>query len=206
MEQRTEEWYAIKLGKVSGSGVKNVRAKIKTGESATRRNYRMKLVMERLLGKPLEDNFTNAYMERGIEMEPIARAMYEAASGNMVDEVAWIPHPTIEGFGVSPDGLVGDEGMVEIKCPSMPVHIGYWLDGTPPAEYRDQMLAQLACSGRKWVDFVSFDDRVADDMQLVIVRFEPSNKEIEELEQDVIKFLDEVEQDLIKINQKRNKR
>lgn len=206
MEQRSTEWHEIRAGKVTGSGVKNVRAKVKSGEAAGRRNYRMKLIMERILCKPLEDGYTNSYMERGVEQELVARARYEAEAGVLVDEVAWIPHPTIEGFGVSPDGLVGDEGMVEIKCPSMPVHIGYWLDGTPPAEYKDQMLAQLSCSQRKWVDFVSFDDRVAEDMQLVIVRFEPLKKEIEDMEKEVVKFLEEVDQELIKINQRRNQK
>lgn len=209
MEQKTEEWYAIRAGKASGSGVKNIRAKIKSGESATRRNYRMKLVMERLLGRPLEDGYSNAYMERGTEMEPIARAMYEAESENMVDEVAWVPHPTIENFGVSPDGLVGTDGLVEIKVPSMPVHIGYWLDamdGKVPTDYTDQMLAQLACTQRKWCDFVSYDDRVVEDMQLVVIRFEPDRKEIEELEKEVKQFLHEVDQEVLKINQRRNKK
>lgn len=209
MEQKTEEWYAIKAGKASGSGVKNIRAKIKSGESATRRNYRMKLVMERLLGRPLEDGYSNAYMERGTEMEPIARAMYENYSNVLVDEIAWVPHPSIDNFGVSPDGLVGSEGLVEIKVPSMPVHIGYWLDaieGKVPTDYTDQMLAQLACTQRKWCDFVSYDDRVVEDMQLVVIRFEPDRKEIEELEKEVKQFLDEVDQEVLKINQRRNQK
>lgn len=206
MEQKTEEWYQIKAGKASGSGVKNIRAKVKSGESATRRNYRMKLVMERLLGRPLEDGYSNAFMERGTEMEPIARAMYENYAEVLVDEIAWVPHPTIENFGVSPDGLVGTDGLVEIKVPSMPVHIGYWLDamdGKVPTDYTDQMLAQLACTGRQWCDFVSYDDRVVEDMQLVVVRFQPDRKEIEELEKEVEKFLEEVNQEVEKIQAKR---
>lgn len=206
MEQKTEEWYQIRAGKASGSGVKNIRAKVKSGESATRRNYRMKLVMERLLGRPLEDGYSNAFMERGIEMEPIARAMYENYAEVLVDEIAWVPHPTIENFGVSPDGLVGTDGLVEIKVPSMPVHIGYWLDamdGKVPTDYTDQMLAQLACTGRQWCDFVSYDDRVVEDMQLVVIRFQPEKKEIEELEKEVEKFLEEVNQEVEKIQAKR---
>lgn len=206
MEQRSDEWYQIKAGKASGSGVKNIRAKVKSGESATRRNYRMKLVMERLLGRPLEDGYSNAFMERGTEMEPIARAMYENYAEVLVDEIAWVQHPTIENFGVSPDGLVGTDGLVEIKVPSMPVHIGYWLDamdGKVPTDYTDQMLAQLACTGRQWCDFVSYDDRVVADMQLVVVRFQPDRKEIEELEKEVEKFLEEVNQEVEKIQAKR---
>lgn len=206
MEQRSEEWYQIKAGKASGSGVKNIRAKVKSGEAAGRRNYRMKLVMERLLGRPLEDGYSNAYMDRGTEVEPIARAMYENYAEVLVDEVAWVPHPIIENFGVSPDGLVGTDGLVEIKCPSMPVHIGYWLDamdGKVPTDYTDQMLAQLACTGRQWCDFVSYDDRVVEDMQLVVVRFQPDRKEIETLEKEVEKFLEEVNQEVEKIQAKR---
>ena len=206
MEQKSEEWYQIKAGKASGSGVKNIRAKVKSGESATRRNYRMKLVMERLLGRPLEDGYSNAFMERGTEMEPIARAMYENYAEVLVDEIAWVPHPTIENFGVSPDGLVNTDGLVEIKVPSMPVHIGYWLDamdGKVPTDYTDQMLAQLACTGRQWCDFVSYDDRVVEDMQLVVIRFQPEKKEIEELEKEVEKFLEEVDKEVEKIQAKR---
>jgi hypothetical protein len=169
----------------------------------------MKLVMERLLGRPLEDGYSNAFMERGTEMEPIARAMYENYADVLVDEIAWVPHPSIENFGVSPDGLVGEDGLVEIKVPSMPVHIGYWLDAMDakmPTDYIDQMLAQLACTGRKWCDFVSYDDRVVEDMQLVVIRFEPDRKEIEELEKEVEQFLNEVDQEIIKINQRRNQK
>ncbi len=206
MEQRSQEWLAIKAGKVSGSGVKNIRAKVKSGEAAGRRNYRMKLVMERLLGRPLEDGYTNTYMDRGTEVEPIARAMYENYAEVLVDEIAWVPHPTIENFGVSPDGLVGTDGLVEIKVPSMPVHIGYWLDamdGKVPTDYTDQMLAQLACTGRQWCDFVSYDDRVVEDMQLVVVRYQPDRKEIEKLEKEVTEFLVEVNAEVQKIQAKR---
>jgi putative phage-type endonuclease len=206
MEQKTEEWYQIKAGKASGSGVKNIRAKVKSGEAAGRRNYRMKLVMERLLGRPLEDGYSNAFMDRGTEVEPIARAMYENYAEVLVDEIAWVPHPTIENFGVSPDGLVSTDGLVEIKAPSMPVHIGYWLDamdGKVPTDYTDQMLAQLACTGRQWCDFVSYDDRVVEDMQLVVIRFQPEKKEIETLEKEVEKFLEEVDKEVEKIQAKR---
>ena len=139
-------------------------------------------------------------------MEPIARVMYENYAEVLVDEIAWVPHPTIENFGVSPDGLIGTDGLVEIKVPSMPVHIGYWLDamdGKVPTDYTDQMLAQLACTRRQWCDFVSYDDRVVEDMQLVVIRFQPEKKEIEELEKEVEKFLEEVNQEVEKIQAKR---
>jgi predicted phage-related endonuclease len=159
--------------------------------------------MERITGQSISEGFTTADMQRGIDLEEIARARYEAASGNMVDQVGFVKHPKIEGFGASPDGLIGEDGLVEIKCPSMAVHVGYWLDEVVPSEYQDQMMAQLACTGRKWCDFVSFDDRVAEDMQLFIIRFEPKPEEIKKLENEVIQFLVEVDKDLTKINLKR---
>jgi hypothetical protein len=203
MEQQTEDWLNARAGHATGSGVKFIRAKIKSGEAAGRKNYRMKLIMERIAGSPINEGYTSAEMQRGIDLEPIARARYEAFRGVLVDECGFVLHPTIKGFGASPDGLVGDDGLVEIKCPNISTHIGYWMDDKPPSEYVDQMLAQLACTGRRWCDFVSYDDRVAEDLQLVVIRFEPSAADIKALETDVIQFLAEVETEFQKINQRR---
>lgn len=206
MEQRTQDWLNARAGHVTASGVKNVRAKIKSGEAAGRKNYRMKLVMERIAQAPINEGYTSLEMQRGIDLEPIARARYEAFRGVLVDECGFILHPRIKGFGASPDGLVGQDGLVEIKCPNISTHIGYWLDDKPPSEYVDQMLAQLACTGRRWCDFVSYDDRVAEDLQLVVIRFEPGAEQIKAVEADVIQFLTEVESDFEKINQRRGRK
>ena len=187
-EQRTEEWLRERLGHVTGSRVSDALAKKGT---ATRENYLWQLVGERE-SKEIEPGYTNAAMQRGVEMEPTARAAYEAHTGHFVDQIGFVKHPTIEWFGASPDGLVGEDGLVEIKCPNTSTHLQYRKSGQPPAKYRYQMMAQLACTGRKWCDFVSFDNRVRESRQLFVVRFEPEAKDMEAMLEAVQEFLDEV--------------
>ena len=190
MEQRTEEWFAAKLGKVSASRVADVLAKIKTGESASRKNYKMELVVQRLTGKQGE-SFTNAAMEHGVTAEPFARMAYEAHTGTFVKEEGFVDHPTIEGFGCSPDGIVG-EGLIEIKCPNTANHIETVLENKVPSKYIPQMQCQMACTGAKWCDFVSFDPRVPEDLQLFVVRVERDQEYIDAMEVEVKQFLSEV--------------
>lgn len=190
MEQRTEEWFSARLGKVTASRVADVLAKIKTGESASRKNYKMELVVQRLTGKQGE-SFTNAAMEWGTEQEPFARMAYEAHTGTFVKEVGFIDHPTIEGFGCSPDGIVG-EGLIEIKCPNTANHIETVLENKVPSKYIPQMQCQMACTGAKWCDFVSFDPRVPEDLQLFVVRVERDQEYIDSMEVEVKQFLSEV--------------
>jgi len=190
MEQRTEEWFAARLGKVTASRVADVLAKIKSGESASRKNYKMELVVQRLTGKAGE-SFTNAAMEWGTEQEPFARMAYEAHTGLFVEEVGFINHPTIEGFGCSPDGVVG-EGLIEIKCPNTANHIETVLENKAPSKYIPQMQCQMACTGAKWCDFVSFDPRVPEDLQLLVVRVERDQEYIDSMEVEVKQFLSEV--------------
>lgn len=191
--QRTEEWFQARLGKATASKTADILAKVKSGEAATRRNYRIQLVCERITGT-LTDHFTTRDMEWGTEQEPFARAAYEAATGNFVDECGLVDHSTIPMFAASPDGLVGEDGLIEIKCPRPATHIEWMLDGRVPAQHKPQMIAQAACTGRKWIDFVSFDPRMPEHLQLFIVRFTPSPKEIEEIESQVSTFLAEVEE------------
>jgi putative phage-type endonuclease len=191
MEQRTEEWFAARIGKVSASRVADVLAKIKTGEAASRKNYKMELVVQRLTGKPGE-SFTNAAMEWGTEQEPFARMAYEAHTGTFVEEKGFIDHPTIEGFGCSPDGVVG-EGLIEIKSPNTATHIDWLLDGKAPSRHIPQMMAQMACTGAKFCDFVSFDPRVPDDLQIFVIRVERDEEYIAEMEKEVKLFLQEVD-------------
>ncbi len=190
MEQKTEEWFAARLGKVTASRVADVLAKIKSGESASRKNYKMELVVQRLTGKAGE-SFTNAAMEWGTEQEPFARMAYEAHTGTFVKEDGFVDHPTIEGFGCSPDGIVG-EGLIEIKCPNTANHIETVLENKAPSKYIPQMQCQMACTGAKWCDFVSFDPRVPEDLQLFVVRVERDQEYIDSMEVEVKQFLSEV--------------
>ena len=191
IEQGTPEWHQLRLGKVTASRVSDVMAKIKTGESASRKNYRAELVVQRLTGMPSE-SFTNAAMEWGTATEPMARIAYEIEKEVLVEQVGFIEHPTIAMFGCSPDGLAHD-GMIEIKCPNSATHIEYLTDNKAPAKYINQMQCQMAVTGRKWCDFVSFDPRLPEDLQLFVVRVERDQKYIDSMEVEVVEFLTEVE-------------
>jgi putative phage-type endonuclease len=190
--QNTQEWLEERLGFCTGSRVSDALAKKGT---ATRENYLWQLVAERLTGQIQESFSPNAAMIRGTEQEPIARAAYEAHSGAFVDQIGFVKHPTLEWFGASPDGLVGDDGLVEIKNPNSATHLAYRKAGQPPAKYRYQMMAQIACTGRKWCDFVSFDSRLPESKQLFIVRFEPDQKDMDAMLEQVQEFLAEVKKE-----------
>jgi len=199
--QRTEDWYAARLGKVTASRVADVVAKTKSGPSASRSNYMAELICERLTGRQ-GDNYQNAAMVWGTETEPKARAAYEAETGSLVEGVGFVPHPTITMSGASPDGLVGDDGLVEIKCPNTATHIDTILSETVPGKYITQMQWQMACTGRKWCDFISYDPRVPEKMQLWVKRVERDDKRIEELEKEVNEFLGELDAYISKLKEK----
>lgn len=188
IEQGSPEWFAMRAGKVTASKVSDVMSAITT---AGYKNYLADLVVERLTGNKTE-SFTNAAMQWGVDQEPIARAEYEVKTGNFVDQIAFVDHPTIANFGCSPDGLIGDDGLIEIKCPNTATHIDYVMQDKVPTKYIPQIQCQLAVTGRKWCDFVSFDPRLPDGLQILIVRLERDDKYIEKLEARVVKFLDEV--------------
>jgi len=190
MEQRTDEWFSARIGKVTASRVSDVVAKTKSGYSASRDNYMAQLVCERLTGKPA-DLFSNAAMQWGTETEPLARAAYEAKMDVFVDEIGFINHPTIVNSGSSPDGLIGEDGLIEIKCPNTATHIDTLLTQTVPKKYADQIFWQMACTGRQWCDFVSYDPRLPADLQLFIKRITKDDQYIQHLEAEVIEFLTE---------------
>ena len=192
IEQGSREWLELRLGKVTASRITDVLAKGKSGEALTREDYRYELVVQRLTGDPGE-SFTNAAMEWGTTTEPQARIVYEAEMGLFVEQVPFVLHPTIENFGCSPDGLVQDIGLVEIKCPSSKNHIKYLNAGKPPAKYVPQMQCQMAVTGRQWCDFVSFDPRLPTDLQLFVARLDRDEEYIKSMEVEVVKFLTEVE-------------
>lgn len=191
MDQRTPEWFAARLGKATASRIADVMAKTKVGYAASRENYLMELALERITNTQAP-SFTNAAMQWGIDTEPAARAAYEAATGNFVTEVGMIDHPSIPMSGASPDGLVGDDGLIEIKCPESKQHLKNLSTRTPDSKYIFQMQWQMACTGRKWCDFVSYDPRFPHHLQLLIVRIERDKDWIAEIEKEVLFFLNEV--------------
>lgn len=189
--QGSLEWHAARAGRVTASRIADMTATIKSGWGASRANYLAELVAERLTGQVAE-SFSNAAMKWGTETEPQARAAYEFYSDASVQEVGFVIHPTIEMSGASPDGLVGDLGLVEIKAPNTSTHIETLLSGTIPAKYISQMQWQMACCQRQWCDFASFDPRLPARMQLFVKRVH-ADPAIAETEKLVIDFLKEVD-------------
>ena len=192
VEQRSPEWFASRLGKVTASRVADVIAKTKSGYSASRDNYMAQLICERLTGQQGE-SFTNSAMTWGTETEPLARSAFEAYADVMVEEVGFVPHPRVRDSGASPDGLVGLFGMLEIKCPNTATHIDTLLTQTVPGKYITQMQWQMACCERQWCEFVSFDPRLPQDLQLFVKRVEFNQTYVAMLEEEVINFLEELE-------------
>lgn len=192
IEQGSEMWFQQRLGKATASKIADIIAKTRNGWGASRSNYLAQLVVERLTGQ-VQESYTNAAMLWGTETEPQARTAYEFYTDCDVEQVAFIDHPTIPMSGASPDGLIGDDGLVEIKAPNSATHIDTLLNGTVPDKYVVQMLWQMACTGRQWCDFVSFDPRFPEDLRLFVKRFERDQERIESLEKDVADFLAEVD-------------
>ena len=204
IEQGTPEWFAQRLGKVTASRVADVIAKTKTGYSTSRENYMAQLICERMTGAVAE-SYTNAAMQWGTDNEPLARAAYEAAKDVLVDEVAMITHPRIDSAGASPDGLVGDDGLVEIKCPNTATHIDTLMSQAVPTKYNTQMQWQMACTERQWCDFVSFDPRMPTELQLFIKRVPRDNDYIAMLEKEILSFLEELDEKVSKLNDLKGK-
>jgi putative phage-type endonuclease len=201
MEQQTEEWFSARLGKVTASRVADVIAKTKTGYSASRDNYMAQLICERLTGQKGE-SFTNAAMEWGTQTEPLARSAYENKRSLLVKEVGFINHPRIEMSGASPDGLVADDGLVEIKCPNTATHIDTLLSQKVPTKYITQMQWQMLCCQRKWCDFVSFDNRLPENLQLFVQEVEFDPEYCSMLEKEVSQFLAELDSKVAKLKEK----
>lgn len=190
--QRTPEWFAIRAGKLTASRIADATAKTKTGYSASRANLIATLVCERLTGQP-QETYTNAAMQWGIEKEPEARDLYALMTNADVTEIGFVAHPTIAMCGASPDGLVGEDGLVEIKCPNSAGHIETLLSETFDGKYIKQVQFQMACTGRAWTDLVSYDPRLPGDMQIFIKRIPRDPKFIAELEAEAVSFLSDVE-------------
>lgn len=191
MDQRTAEWFAARIGKVTASRIADVCARTKTGWGAGRKNYLAELVVERLTGQRTE-GFTNAAMQWGTDTEPEARISYEFYRDATVVETGFVPHPSIADTGASPDGLIGSDGLVEIKCPNTATHLETLLGGTMPEKYFLQVQWQMACTGRQWCDFASYDPRLPESMRLFVDRVERQDTAIAAIEKDVTEFLAEL--------------
>jgi putative phage-type endonuclease len=192
MEQRTPEWFAARLGKVTASRIADLMAKTKTGYSTSRANYMAELVCERLTGAKTE-GYTNAAMQWGIDQEEAAKAAYSFMTDHTIEEAGFIDHAGIPMAGCSPDGLIGARGLIEVKCPNSATHIDTMLTETVEGKYNLQMQFQMACARREWCDFVSFDPRMPPEMQLWIKRVERDQKKIDEIHNEVAEFLKELD-------------
>lgn len=189
--QGSPEWHALRLGKVTASRIADVCARTKTGFGAGRKNYMAELVAERMTGTRAE-GFTNAAMQWGTDQEPEARIAYEFYRDAAVEQIGFVPHPSIADTGASPDGMVGSDGLVEIKCPNTATHIETLLGSSLPEKYFLQMQWQMACTGRQWCDFASYDPRLPEAMRLFVDRVNRDDVAISAIEKDVIDFLNEL--------------
>lgn len=193
MQQRSDEWFKERLGKATASRFKDVMATVKYGEASARKNYRAELVAERLTGAK-EEGYTSASMQWGIDNEDTARLRYELLTGNTVEECGFFQHSDLMA-GASPDGLVNDDGCLEIKCPNTATHIETLKTGNVPSQYFWQVTGQMLMTGRKWCDFVSFDPRMPDNAQIFVKRVYRDKEYISQLEEELFKFLEEVDKE-----------
>ena len=195
-DQRSPEWFQARAGRLTGSRAADMLSKIKTGESAARRDYRLQLVCERLTNQPQEDGFVNAAMQRGIDMEPFARAAYESKTGNVAVQTGFLSHAT-HLAGCSLDGHVDHfAGIVELKCPKSATHLRYLRDGVLPKEYVPQVTHNVWIAGAEYVDFLSYDDRFPSDLQVFYVRVMAKDLDLAGYEQSALAFLSEVDNEV----------
>lgn len=197
--QGTDEWRQARVGSLGASRLQDAIARTKTGYGASRANLMAELVCERLTGQPAT-SFISAAMQHGTETEPEARAAYCFYTGHTIEEVGLIRHPKIEQSHASPDGLIGDDGMLEIKCPQPAAHLETLTSQEVPTKYMTQMMWQMACSGRQWVDYVSYSQSFPENMRLFIKRVARDEKRIAELESEVAAFLLEMAVKLSQLN------
>lgn len=200
-EQNSAEWLAARCGSLGASSIADMVAKTRTGWGASRFNLAAKLVCERLTGTP-QESYTNAAMQWGHDTEPQARAMYEFMRDVAVQQVGLVLHPSISKSHASPDGLVGDDGLIEIKCPNTATHIETLLSEDVEGKYVKQMQWQMACCGRAWCDFVSFDPRLPAEMQIFVQRVRRDDEFIAELEREARLFLAEIDKTIATLSDK----
>jgi len=199
--QGTPEWFAARRGKVTASRVADIMARTKTGFSTSRQNYKAELLLEILTGNT-SPGFTSDAMKWGTEQEPHARAAYAATIFDTVSEVGFVDHPDILGAGCSPDGLVGDDGLIEIKCPNTATFLEIFLTDVIPLKWQTQIQMQLDCTGRKWCDFVCYDPRMPEGGQLYIQRVERDEIFIATMREMIVTFIRELNEDVQKTREK----
>jgi putative phage-type endonuclease len=192
IEQGTQEWLQERCGKVTASRIADLMAKTKTGWGASRANYAAQLIAERLTGC-VTPTFCNSAMQHGTETEPEARRAYEFFVDRDVQQVGFVPHPAIGMAGASPDGLVGEDGLLELKAPQTATHIETLLTEKIPEKYVLQMSWQMACTGRSWCDYASYDPRLPERMRLFVKRVERDDELIATLEREVQAFISEID-------------
>lgn len=196
--QGTDEWKALRCGKVTASRVADIVRRTKTGYSTSRANYMAELIAERLTDIPAE-SYKSAAMQWGTDNEASARVAYQLIRDCDVEAVGFVAHPTFQMAGASPDGFVGDDGLVEFKCPLTATHLDTLLGQGIDKDYITQVQWQMACTGRQWCDWVSFDPRMPATMQLHIQRVPRADAQIAELEKEVAAFLVELEAKLTEL-------
>ncbi|WP_273757195.1 lambda exonuclease family protein [Bartonella sp. MM73XJBT] len=205
MQQRTAEWFQARLGKVTASNIYNILSKTAKGTPTSKyEDYKIKLMTERLTGEISQSYITPA-MQWGIEHEEEALKEYAFIYDTQITQCGFIQHPTIQMAGASPDGLIDKDGLIEIKCPQSSNHLRFFMDNEIKPEYLAQMQFQMACTGRKWCDFISYDPRFTGNSSLFrmkIKRIHRDDKQIEQINQAVESFLTEIEQEIQRISTK----
>lgn len=204
VEQNSEEWRQARCGSLGASGITEALATTKGGWGASRENIKARLIAERLTGTP-QDSYSNSAMQWGHDQEDNAANAYSFLTGNQAIACGLFRHPELNGTHASPDRLVGDDGLLEIKCPNTATHIDTLKSQKVPGKYVTQIQWQLACTGRAWCDFVSYDPRLPEDLQLFVSRVERDSDRIAKLESDIAEFLAELEADIEAINKIRSK-
>jgi len=204
--QGTTEWKDARAGNITASRTGDVLTKPRKGqrESVVRANYRAQLICERLTGKAQEGEFQSWDMKRGLELEPYARAEYEIKTGTVIELAGFVPHPSIPHAGASPDGLIGTDGLVQFKCVKTAKHLDWLMEKIVPVEHRGQMYFEMACTGRKWSDFVSYEPNLPGNLQLFIARLPRDEVAIQEIEIEVQKLNAEIDEIIAKLSDEDN--
>lgn len=201
IDQRSPEWYAARCGRVTASRISDVMAQTKSGYGAGRRNYMAELLVERITGAPTENGFVSKEMQRGIDLEPEAVDVYEVYTGLDVKLIGFVEHSYLFA-GASPDGLVGEDGLLEVKCPNTATHIDSMLGGPIDRKYYLQMQFQIDCAERQWCDFVSYDNRMPEAGRLYVVRVDRDEDTIRTIREEVELFDIELKRKVIEVQKK----
>ena len=204
MDQGTDEWFAARLGKSTASTFKDMMAATRTGESQYKIKLRQKLAIERLTGKRIEDHFMNKAMQDGVDREPIARKLFEDRYGFVVNEVGFIDHKEVDMSGASPDGLVGEDYVVEIKCPTHITHLNNLMAVKLPKQYHYQIQWQMACTDRSNAHFISYHPDFPDELNMKHILVQRDDELIKNMEAAAHQFNIEIEDLILKLKELNN--